>query len=205
MRLQSKNFPNLLDIWVGSLLWIWGTKQLGNLPDSICLLKSIVIVNVSDLRLLEQDVDLKYLRKLNLSGCGILEVPKSLGCLTSLEALDLSGNNFVRLPTNISELYELQYLGLRYCRRLGSLQKLPPRLAKLDAHSYTFLRTVPRSSTIVDGNIFEFIFTNCPKLAWDCTQQYHGIRSLENSAICQKTLQWEFSSFCDNSAAFTLP
>ena len=120
---------------------------------------------LGDLRLLEQDVDLKYLRKLSLSGCGILEVPKSLGCLTSLEALDLSGNNFDGLPTNICELYELQYLGLRYCRRLGSLQKLPPRLAKLDAHSCTSLRTVPSSSTIVDGNIFEFIFTNCPKLA----------------------------------------
>jgi Leucine-rich repeat (LRR) protein len=91
-------------------------------------------------------------------------VPKSLGCLTSLEALDLSGNNFVILPKNISELYELQHLGLRYCRRLRLLQKLPPQLAKLDAHRCTSLSTVPSSSTIVDGNIFEFIFTNCLKL-----------------------------------------
>ncbi|KAJ6858845.1 hypothetical protein NC652_041211 [Populus alba x Populus x berolinensis] len=98
---------------------------------------------------------------------GILEVPKSLGCLTSLEALDLSGNNFVRLPKNISELSELQYLGLCHCWRL----------AKLDARSCTSLRTVPSSSTILDGNIFEFIFTNCLKLDETISSVAAGVSS----------------------------
>jgi Leucine-rich repeat (LRR) protein len=162
---QFQRFPGILET-MESLRYLYldrtGIRKLSspirNLKGLCCLAlgncKYLEGIYLGDLRLLEQDVDLKYLRKLNLSGCGILEVPKSLGCLTSLEALDLSGNNFVRLPTNISELYELQYLGLRYCRRLGSLQKLPPRLAKLDAHSCTSLRTVPSSSAIVDGNIF---------------------------------------------------
>ncbi|KAF9661505.1 hypothetical protein SADUNF_Sadunf19G0075900 [Salix dunnii] len=172
---QLKRFPGVLET-MESLRYLYLDRTgIKNLPSPIRNLKGLCFLelgnciylegkDLSDLRLLEQDVDLKYLRKLNLSGCGIREVPKSLGCLTSLEALDLSGNNFVILPKDISKLYELQYLGLRYCSRLVSLQKLPPRLAKLDAHSCTSLTTVPSSSTIVDGNIFEFIFTNCLKL-----------------------------------------
>jgi len=149
---QFQRFPGILET-MESLRYLYLDRTgITKLPLPIRNLKGLCCLELGnckylegkylgDLRLLEQDVDLKYLRKLSLSGCGILEVPKSLGCLTSLEALDLSGNNFDGLPTNICELYELQYLGLRYCRRLGSLQKLPPRLAKLDAHSCTSLRT----------------------------------------------------------------
>ncbi|CAK7328816.1 unnamed protein product [Dovyalis caffra] len=60
-----------------------------------------------------RDLDLKHLRKLRLNGCSVSEVPESLGCLTSLETLNLSGNNFEKLPISISKLSELQYHGFK--------------------------------------------------------------------------------------------
>jgi len=117
-----------------------------------------------NLQLPERGVDLDCLRKLNLDGCNLSEVPDSLGLLSSLEVLDLSGNNFQTIPISINELFELQYLGLRNCMRLESLPELPPRVSKLDAHDCQSLRTVASSSTGVEGNIFEFIFTRCCSL-----------------------------------------
>jgi hypothetical protein len=76
--------------------------------------------------------------------------------------LDLSGNDFKTIPTSINKLLELQYLGLRNCKRLESLPELPPRLSKLDADNCESLNYLESSSsTVVKGNIFEFIFTNC--------------------------------------------
>ncbi|KAG6737786.1 hypothetical protein POTOM_059316 [Populus tomentosa] len=115
---QFQRFPGILET-MESLRYLYLDRTgIEKLPSPIRNLKGLCFLELGnciylegkyhdDLRLLEQDVDLKYLRKLNLSGCGILEVPKRLGCLTSLEALDLSGNNFVILPKNISELSEL--------------------------------------------------------------------------------------------------
>jgi Leucine-rich repeat (LRR) protein len=88
-------------------------------------------------------------------------VPDSLGFLSSLEVLDLSGNDFKTIPISINKLLELQYLGLRNCKRLESLPELPPQLSKLDVDNCKSLRTISSSSTVVEGNIFEFIFTNC--------------------------------------------
>jgi len=117
-----------------------------------------------DLHLPKRDMDLKDLRKLNLDGCSISKVPDSLGCFSSLEVLDLSGNDFETMPKNINKLVKLQYLGLRSCRKLQSIPRLPPRLSKVDAHDCQSLIRVSSSSAVVEGNIFEFIFTNCLRL-----------------------------------------
>jgi hypothetical protein len=133
--------------------------EVGNCKDLIN------IECLGDLQLPERCVDLDCLRKLNLDGCCLLEVPHSLGLLSSLEVLDLSGNNFSTIPITINKLFELQYLGLRNCKRLQSLPELPPRLSKLDVDNCKSLNyLVSSSSTVVEGNIFEFIFTNCLSL-----------------------------------------
>lgn len=101
---------------------------------------------------------------LYLNDCSILNVPNAIGFLFSLEALDLSGNLFSEIPQNILQLEKLKYLGLRDCLQLRLIPALPPRLTKLDAENCISLRSVTSKSTGVEGNIFEFLFTNCYQL-----------------------------------------
>jgi Leucine-rich repeat (LRR) protein len=174
--LQFRDFPEVLEPMVClRYLYLEQTSitklpsPIGNLMGLACLevgnCKDLINIEcLGDLQLPERCVDLDYLRKLNLDGCCLSEVPHSLGLLSSLEVLDLSGNNFSTIPITINKLFELQYLGLRNCKRLQSLPELPPRLSKLDVDNCNSLRTISSSSTVVEGNIFEFIFTNCLRL-----------------------------------------
>jgi len=173
--LQFRDFPEVLEPMVCLRYLYLDQTGITKLPSPIGNLKGLACLEVGnckylkgieclvDLHLPERDMDLKYLRKLNLDGCCISKVPDSLGCLSSLEVLDLSGNNFETMPMNIYKLVELQYLGLRSCRKLKSIPTLPRRLSKLDAHDCQSLIRVS-SSYVVEGNIFEFIFTNCLRL-----------------------------------------
>ncbi|KAJ6858916.1 hypothetical protein NC652_041269 [Populus alba x Populus x berolinensis] len=57
------------------------------------------------------------------------------------------------------------YIELRNCKRLESLSELPQGLSKLDAENCERLNYLESSSsTVIEGNIFEFIFTNCSRL-----------------------------------------
>jgi len=63
------------------------------------------------------------LRKLVLSECNLSEdeIPIDLGCLSSLEELDLARNNFRNLPHCISQLPKLRTLCLTKCTSLQSI------------------------------------------------------------------------------------
>lgn len=109
----------------------------------------------------EREVKLYRLRQLYLNDCNLLSLPGSLSCLSSLEVLDLSGNSFTLLPI-LSKLLKLESLILRNCFRLVHIPTLPPRLMILDAHNCSSVSGVSgRYSNEVEGNIFEFQFTNC--------------------------------------------
>jgi len=174
---QFRDFPEVLEP-MDCLRYLYLEQtRITKLPSPIGNLKGLACLEVGnckyledigcfvDLQLPERCVDLDCLRKLNLDGCHISEVPDRLGRLSSLEVLDLSGNDFQSIPISINKLFELQYLGLRNCRCLKSLPELPPRLSKLDAENCESLNYLESSSsTGVEGNIFEFIFTNCLSL-----------------------------------------
>ena len=51
--------------------------------------------------------------------------PDDLSCLSSLQDLDLSRNNFTHLPDSISQLSKLKRLTLNDCSRFQSLPVLP--------------------------------------------------------------------------------
>ncbi|XP_037494187.1 LOW QUALITY PROTEIN: disease resistance-like protein DSC1 [Jatropha curcas] len=174
-------FPEVSEV-MGSLRYLYldGTA-ITKLPSPIENLKglsSLEVRNCENLSILpemisgieyflnmpDRGVDIQNLRKLYLTNCSFLNVPYGIGCLFSLEALDLSGNNFRKIPESINKLIELQYLGLRNCQDLVSLPDLPPQLATLDAHNCISLIEVSFDSTGVKGNIFEFFFTNCDML-----------------------------------------
>ncbi|XVF78457.1 hypothetical protein PTKIN_Ptkin14bG0135000 [Pterospermum kingtungense] len=75
---------------------------------------------------------LSSLRKLNLSDCNLGEddIASGLCCLSSLEELDLSDNNFLSLPASLGRLANLCYLYLIDCRKLKSLPE--PVIASLE-------------------------------------------------------------------------
>ncbi|KAF7815249.1 TMV resistance protein N-like [Senna tora] len=77
---------------------------------------------------------LPLLKRLDLSYCNLRDesLPKDLNNLSSLEVLDLRGNNFVNLPTTfISNLLRLTTVRLEYCSRLQKLPELPQNISSI--------------------------------------------------------------------------
>ncbi|XP_029130729.1 TMV resistance protein N isoform X2 [Cajanus cajan] len=62
---------------------------------------------------------------LDLSFCNLLQIPDAIGNLHSLKTLNMGGNKFVRLPTTIKELSNLDHLNLEHCKQLKYLPELP--------------------------------------------------------------------------------
>ncbi|KAG6737784.1 hypothetical protein POTOM_059314 [Populus tomentosa] len=157
--LQFRDFPEVLEpMYCLRYLYLEQTR-ITKLPSPIGNLKGLACLEVGnckylndiecfvDLQVPKRCVDLDCLRKLNLDGCSLSEVPDSLGLLSSLEVLDLSGNNFYTIPISINKLFELQYLGLRNCMRLRFLPELPPRLSKLDVNNWASSFCLPGDVT----------------------------------------------------------
>ncbi|XP_043816665.1 disease resistance protein RPV1 [Manihot esculenta] len=88
---------------------------------------------------------LSCVREIDLSDCGILEIPQSLWFLVSLEELHLGGNNFKTTPASIKHLTELKELLLKGCKRLKCLPELPSCLKDLDASECTSLESASTS------------------------------------------------------------
>ncbi|KAI9072024.1 hypothetical protein K1719_046014 [Acacia pycnantha] len=89
--------------------------------------------------------NLKSLKELNLSYCGLDDgsVPDSFSGLSSLEKLNLSGNLFKKLHVGcISNLLKLRVLFLNSCSELESLPQLGPNLCEVDAEECGSLEAV---------------------------------------------------------------
>jgi hypothetical protein len=93
------------------------------------------------------------LRKLDISFCGLSQLPDAMGCLRWLEELNIGGNNFVKLPS-LRELSKLVHLNLEHCKLLESLPQLPFPTAAIE-HDLQ-INTYGRKKGLI-------IF-NCPKL-----------------------------------------
>ncbi|XP_054817709.1 TMV resistance protein N-like [Prosopis cineraria] len=75
---------------------------------------------------------LSSLKELHLSFCDLHDgsLPNDISKLSSLTTVDLSGNNFIDLPSGlISNLSKLKAIGLVDCPRLQSLPQLPSNLS----------------------------------------------------------------------------
>ncbi|PRQ47568.1 putative TIR domain, P-loop containing nucleoside triphosphate hydrolase [Rosa chinensis] len=76
------------------------------------------------------------LTHLNISNCNLGDgaFPNNFGCFPSLMALNLSGNDFVKLPSSIKSFLKLENLNLENCKRLKELSELPSN-SKLDVRA----------------------------------------------------------------------
>ncbi|KAI4331944.1 hypothetical protein L6164_016890 [Bauhinia variegata] len=86
---------------------------------------------------------LSSLQRLNLSYCNLSEgsIPDDIDCLSSLQSLNLCGNNFVSLPSSISKLLKLEVLFLDCCEKLQVLPDLPLNIETLFACNCYALET----------------------------------------------------------------
>ncbi|TXG47005.1 hypothetical protein EZV62_026299 [Acer yangbiense] len=154
--LELESFPDILEGMELKYLDLSGT-EIKELPPSI-----------GNLNRLEQLVLSKYYG--NLNKCNLTEISEDIGCLSSLEMLDLDDNFFLgKLPKSIKKLSKLYHLSISYCPMLRSLPELPSSLRYLAAMDCTeLIQSLPDESEIelcADGcGSFIFNFMNCLKL-----------------------------------------
>ncbi|CAJ2636666.1 unnamed protein product [Trifolium pratense] len=100
------------------------------------------------------------LSEVDISFCGLSQLPSAIGCLRQLVRLNVSGNNFVTLP-NLKELSNLEYLNLQHCMLLESLPQLPlPTFFDITTKRNT---TLKHMKNFCERKVGLVIF-NCPKL-----------------------------------------
>nr|XP_034896452.1 TMV resistance protein N-like isoform X3 [Populus alba] len=118
----------------------------------------------------------RVLEKLKLVGYGLSECRTNcvdFGGLSSLEELDLSGNNFFSLPSGISILSKLRFLTVQYCTNLVSIPELPSNLEHLDAYGCGSMQMVRLPTQA--KNYLNLDLSSCPHLI-----EIQGMEGLTN-------------------------
>ena len=116
------------------------------------------------------------LKRLNLSDNNFCEdgIHIDLGCLSSLQNLDLSRTNFHNLPHGIGRLPKLRSLQLYGCTSLQSISELPPSLEFLAADGCTSMERLSISSNM--KSLENFYLGNCHRLV-----EIQGLENLQSS------------------------
>ena len=75
------------------------------------------------------------LEELDFSYCNLKQgITRQVCNLRSLQVLNLSGNNFCKTPSHISNLCKLRILKINHCKWLLEIPELPPSLREIDVH-----------------------------------------------------------------------
>ncbi|CAJ2636659.1 unnamed protein product [Trifolium pratense] len=106
-------------------------------------------------------LSLYCLSEVDISFCGLSQLPSAIGCLRQLVRLNISGNNFVTLP-NLKELSNLEYLNLQHCMLLESLPQLP--LPTFFYHMTKHKTTFKHMKNYYFKRKVGLVIFNCPKL-----------------------------------------
>ncbi|KAJ9675809.1 hypothetical protein PVL29_024652 [Vitis rotundifolia] len=159
-------------------------KKLVSLPDSMCNLRSLqtlIVSGCSQLDQLPKNVgSLQHLVQLHADGTAIKQPANSINkfngiglrlpsfpCLSSLAILNLSSfnlsrNNFLSIPTTLSELTNLRDLRLEQCQNLTEIPMLPPSVPNIDAHDCTSLSLSSSSISMLQWLQFLFYYWSKP-------------------------------------------
>ncbi|XP_011004853.1 PREDICTED: TMV resistance protein N-like isoform X2 [Populus euphratica] len=159
-------------------------------PASIFLLKNLrvlsfngcrrIAVNLTD-QALPSLSGLCSLEELDLRACNLGEgaVPEDIGCLSSLRSLNLSRNNFVRLPKSINQLSRLEKLALKDCVMLESLPEVPSTVHKVKLDGCLRLKEIPDPIKLCSLKRSEFKCLNCWELYKYNGENNMGLNMLE--------------------------
>ncbi|KAB1218978.1 TMV resistance protein N [Morella rubra] len=133
------------------------------------------------------------LRKLDVSDCNLSEdgIPIDLGCLSSLEELDLSKNNFRSLSHCIGRLSKLSVFRLNECTSLHSISELPSSLYEFYANGCTSLQSLPHVWNL-EGSAVQLHMERCDNLAYDFRNSLSQVLSLSLSLSVSVSLSLSF-------------
>ncbi|KAH9726923.1 Disease resistance-like protein DSC1 [Citrus sinensis] len=123
-------------------------SAIRQLPSSVADSNALGILEVSNCKGLVSLprsllLGLSSLGLLRISYSAVMEIPQEIACLSSLEVLYLSGNNFESLPASIKQMSRLSSLDLKDCKMLQSLPELPLCLKSLDLRDCKMLQSLP--------------------------------------------------------------
>ncbi|MFQ6635421.1 hypothetical protein Gotur_012082 [Gossypium turneri] len=108
------------------------------------------------------------LTRLNLSECNLCEgdIPSDISRLSCLEELDLGGNNFISIPSCLTQISKLEFLRLSDCRALKSLPELPTSIEGVTVNGCTSLEMVAYPSKVCNSKYSaDIVGVNCFRLA----------------------------------------
>ncbi|KAI5312258.1 hypothetical protein L3X38_041431 [Prunus dulcis] len=164
------------------------------------------------------------LKYLNMSNCGVCEgdLPSDIGCLSSLEELILSGNNFVSLPASVGCLSKLTLLWVKGCQSLEQLPDLSKLISLVDINiaDCTSLKMLPHLSSNCSlvrmmydmrfncDNCFVLVDNeSCDSIILKMLQRYHQLqtRELEISIPGRKIPEWFSNQSSGDSLTVELP
>ncbi|XP_031398704.1 leucine-rich repeat protein soc-2 homolog isoform X1 [Punica granatum] len=141
------------------------------LPKSIGTLKSLAILEVSRVKIIELPPSitrLANLKRLSLSRCSrVKKLPVSLGELKSLVELNLSSTKITELPDSIGKLVNLEVLSISEC---SGIEKLPDSIGNL--------------MSLVRLNISRTVITKIP----DSIRNLKELKVIEMARSCVRKL-----------------
>lgn len=97
------------------------------------------------------DWSLCWLEELDLSYCNLKEggIAREVFHLPPLQVLNLSGNNFCKIPPNIGKCSKLRILKMSHCKLLLEIPELPSSLREIDAHGCPLLLPLQRQTQLL--------------------------------------------------------
>nr|AIW47135.1 NBS-LRR-like protein [Gossypium thurberi] len=111
---------------------------------------------------------LSSLTRLNLRDCNLCEgdIPSDISRLSSLKQLDLGGNNFISVPSCLTQFSKLQFLSLADCRALKSLPELLTSIENVLIDGCASLEIVSSPSKVCNSCYWSnMVGFNCFRLA----------------------------------------
>ncbi|KAA3474644.1 TMV resistance protein N-like isoform X1 [Gossypium australe] len=164
--------------------------RIHNLPDSVVKMDSLKIICLSHCpNIIHFPNVSENIEDLNLAYTQIEEVPLSIGCLSKLSLLDMSGTRIGNLPSTISNLDSLKAIHLCHCLNITKFPNVS-KTVKILLLDNTPIEEIPLSITLLRG------------LSWlsmsDCTR----IKSLPSSIFQLKFLQYLCLQGCSNLEIF---
>ncbi|KAE8651666.1 hypothetical protein Csa_021160 [Cucumis sativus] len=197
-------------------LWITECTKLETLPSTIYRLSNLTSLEVkkSDLSIFpslndpsSSSLSIPYLTSIKLFNCQItnLDFLETMVQVTpSLEMLDLSQNNFCKLPSCIINFKSLKYLYIIECKSLEEILKVPKGVVRMDTRGCVSLARFPNNIPDFiscddnveydkkDGVIKQLILMNCDIPDW-C--KYKSMNDSVTFDFLADYLSWKRKAF----------